>query len=220
MELLKLVADVRESISAISDDRRIDDRYIEHLINVGRADFIKKLLSSRPGYDTINLEQNYHAHIESASRSIFPGVDLSCSVLKSTAPIPSMITSDVLAQSFRVRTADILQDTIEAISAERANNITFEFTTTYAFLDYEHYLFLISKDNHQELKYAVVTGIFEDPKDVDPDLTDYPLSGFMWPSIKENIVAQLLRRPPEDPINNSEPDLLLDDRKREKSAES
>jgi len=216
MELEKLIYDVRESLSTISDDRRIDDRYIEHLINVGRESFIKKLLSTRPSYNTINLEQNWHANIESVSKSIFPGVVMSCKVLRSTAPIPSMITSDVLAQQFRVRTADITMDTIEVISAERANKVTFEFNVVYAFLDYEHYLYFLSKDGHQELKYAVVTGIFNDPKDVEDPLTDYPISGFMWEPIKNNILALLNSRPIEDPINNSEPDYMETNAKKDK----
>lgn len=214
MELAKLIYDIKESVSAISDDRHIDNRYIEHLINNGRADFIKKLLSSRPGYDAINLEQNFHANIESVSRSIFPGLELECKVLRSTLPVPTMLNSDVLSRSFRVRTADILHDTIEVITAERANVITFEFPVVYAFLDYNHYLYLISKNNHQELKYAVVTGIFEDPKDIDPDLTEYPLPEFMWKTIKDGIVQEILHRPHEDPINNSEPDYINTSEKR------
>lgn len=209
MNLDKLIYDVKENLSAISDDRRIDDRYIEHLINNGRADFIKKLLSSRPGYDAINLEQNWHANIESASRSIFPGLALGCNILRSTVPIPNLLDSDTLSRSFRVRTADILNDTIEVIPPERATVLTFEFPVVYAFLDYKHYLYLVSKQNHQELRYAVVTGIFEDPKAVDPTLTDYPLPEFMWKTIKDGIVQELLRRPAPDPLNNSEPDYAV-----------
>lgn len=215
MELKKLVYDVREQLSVISDDRRIDDRYIEHLINVGRADFIKKLLSKRPGYNIVNLEQNWHASIESVSRSIFPNVNLACTILRSTTPIPEMITTDVMSQYFRVRTADIIKNTIEVIEYERANTVTFEFNVIYAFLDYGNYLYLISKDNHQELKYAVVSSVFSDPKEIEDPLIDYPMPAYMWGIIKPNIVALLNSRPIEDPINNSEPDYarIADDSK-------
>jgi len=206
MELQKLIYDVRENLSIISDDRRIDDRYIEHLISVARADFIKKLLSTRPGYNTINLEQHFHVNVESTSRSIFPNLDISCSILRSTEPVPEMITTDITSQHYIVRTADILKNTIEVIEYERANQLTFEFDVVYAFLDYKNYLYFISKNNHQELKYAVITGIFSDPFDVDDALTDYPLPSFMWNSIRPGIVALLNSRPIEDPINNSEPD--------------
>lgn len=208
MKLEKLIYDIREMLSVISDDRRIDDRYIEHLINIARADFIKKLLSSRPGYNTINLEQNWHANVESVSRSIFPNLTLECSILRSTVPIPEMISSDIISQFFRVRTADIIKNTIEVIEYERANNLTFEFDVVYAFLDYDKYLYFVSKDNHQELKYAVVSAIFNDPSDIEDPLEDYPMPAYMWNTIKPNIVALLNSRPIEDPINNSEPDYI------------
>lgn len=208
MKLEKLIYDIRESLSAISDDRRIDDRYIEHLINVARADFIKKLLSSRPGYNVVNLEQNWHANVESVSRSIFPNLNIACQILRSTEPVPEMITSDIISQYFRVRTADILKNTIETIEYERANQLTFEFDVVYAFLDYEHYLYFVSKDNHQELKYAVVTAIFNDPDEIEDPLEEYPMPGYMWKIIKPDIVALLNSRPIEDPINNSEPDYI------------
>jgi len=208
MNLDKLVYDIKEAVSAISDDRYLDERYITHLINQGRAEFIKKLLSNRPGYNAINLEQHYHVNVISTSRSIFPGLTISCKILRSENPVPKLIDSDMLSRSFRVRTADILKDTIEVITPERANMITFEFPVMYAFLDYEHYLYLISPNNHQELRYAVVSGIFEDPTEVDDSLTDYPLSEFMWPTIKNNIIAQLLSTPMRDPYNNSEADYV------------
>ena len=208
MELDKLVYDIKESISAISDDRYIDERYITHLINQGRADFIKRLLSKRPGYDPINLEQHYHANIISTTRSIFPNLTISCKILRSADPIPNLIDSDIMSRSFRVRTADILKDTIEVITPERANMLTFEFNVMYAFLDYKHYLYLLTKNNHQELKYAVISGIFEDPLAVDSTLTDYPLPEFMWPTVKNGIINQLISRPMEDPYNNSEPDYI------------
>ena len=75
-------------------------------------------------------------------------------------------------------------------------------------------MYFVSKDNHQELKYGIITGIFETPSDVEDGLTEYPLPEFMWGTIKDKIVDELKSRPHEDPINNSEPDYALQNAKQ------
>jgi hypothetical protein len=206
MELAKLIYDVKEGVSAISDDRFLDERYITHLINTSRADLVRKMLDKRPGYNTLGMEQNVDVTVASASRSIFGGLTLDCNVLRSTTPLPKLIYEGSLSNYFKVRTADLLNNTIEIIDISRANSIVFEFPVVYAVLDFEYYLYFLVPNNNQELKYAVLTGVFEDPLEVDPELTDYPLNQSEWASMKPRIVADILNRPSEDPLNNSEAD--------------
>lgn len=207
MERSKLIYDIKEQVSAISDDRYLDDRLVEHLIGTARADLIRKMLAKKPGYTTLGMEQNVDIEVESASRSIFEGLDLECKVLRSKIPVPKLIYEGSLSSYFKVRTADILHNTIEIIDISRANFIHFEFPVVYALLDYKYYLYFILPKSHQELRYAVLSGIFEDPMEVDSELTDYPINASDWATIKPLIINSILNSPPEDPLNNSEEDL-------------
>jgi hypothetical protein len=207
MEKDKLIYDIKEQVSAISDDRHLDDRYVEHLIGTARADLYRKMLAKRPGYTTLGMEQNIDVTVESATRSIFSGLTLDCNVLRSTVPMPKLIYEGSLSSYFKVRTADILKNTIEIIDIARANFVVFEFPVVYAFLDYQYYLYFLVPFSEQELKYAVLTGVFEDPMEVDPELTNYPISASDWNTIKPLIINTIMSRPAEDPLNNSEPDL-------------
>lgn len=211
MEISKLIYDIKEQVSAISDDRYLDDRLVQQLINTARADLIRKMLAKRPGYTTLAMEQNVPLTLESVSRSIFPGLTIPCKVLRSTKPIPKLIYEGPLSDYYRVRSVDILHNTIEIINIARTNFITFEFPVVYTVLDYEYYLYFILPNNHQELRKAIVSGVFETPEDVaetnGEELIEYPLSASDWNTIKPLIIQQIMSRPMEDPLNNSEPDL-------------
>jgi hypothetical protein len=206
MELDKLIYEVKEQVSAISDDRYLDNRLVTFKISAARADLIRKMLARRPGYNTIGMEQEVQLDVQSVSRALIPGLTLDCKVLRSVEPIPKLIYEGSFTQYIKVRTADVLHNTIEVIDASRANFITFEFPVVYAFLDSGYYMYFLEPNNHQELKYAILTGVFEDPLEVDPELTDYPLKLNDWESIKPLIVNSILGTPPEDPLNNSEED--------------
>lgn len=209
MDYDKLIYDIKESVSAISDDRHLDDRYIKFLVDNARADLIRKKLAKNPSYTTLALEQNVDVHLESVSRSIFKGLDLDCKVLRSTEPMPKLIYEGSLSNYFKVRSPDILKTLIERIDIARVNFVVFEFPVVYCVLDFEYYLYFLVPNNGQELRYAVLTGVFENPEDAVPDgeeLIDYPLSASDWNIIKPLVINTIMSRPPEDPRNNSEPD--------------
>lgn len=206
MNIDKLIFDVKERMAAMSDDRRLDKRYILHLIGVARSDYLRQLLSKRPGYNTISLEQNFELSITSVDRSMFTGLSLNCYVMKGSPTVPKLFNTSAMTPYYKIRTADRLKNTIEVIDYERVMHLTFEFDAVYAFMDTDESVYFIAKNNHQELKYAVVTGIFEDPMEVDPLLTEYPMPPDSWKYILPYVMEALTNRPSEDPINNSEPD--------------
>jgi hypothetical protein len=216
MNLDKLIFDVKERMSAMSDDRRIDKRYVTHLIGVARADYLRQLLSKRPGHNTLNLEQDHEITITTPNRSIFTGLTLAGTVMRSTSVIPKVINPNAMASYYKIRTADVLKNTIELVDYERAMNLTFEFDAVYAFMDSDQHMYFLMKNNHQELKYAIVTSIFEDPIAADATLTDYPISPDSWTYILPKVIEALAGRPMEDPINNSEADYVeaKDDRRK------
>jgi hypothetical protein len=206
MELDKLVYEVIEDVSAISDDRYLDERLIIHKINSARADLVRKMMNSKPGYPTQGLEQDFPLVLESVTRSIFPGLTIPCNILRSTQPIPDLISTRTLSEFYKVRTVDILKNTIEIIEPNRANFVVFEFPVVYAFVYNDDYLYLLAPEHNQELKRAILTGVFDDPTAVEDPLEDYPIKASDWALIKPLIVQDILNRPMEDPLNNSETD--------------
>ena len=206
MKLDKLIYEVIEGVSAISDDRYLDERLIEHKISTARADLIKKHLAQKPGFSTQGLEQDFPFELESVSRSIYPGITIPCMILRSVEKVPDLISNKTLVNWWRVRTIDILRNTIEIIEPHRAPFIHFEFPVLYAFLDQDNHVFILAPENSQELKRAILTGVFELPEEVEDPLEDYPSKASDWAVILPDIIKAILMKPSEDPLNNSEPD--------------
>lgn len=225
MKLDKIVYEVREALNAISDDRRVDTRYIAQVVSLYRADLIRKLLTRRTCITTLGMQQHIPMEVETVSRSIFPGLELPCVILRTTEKVPKLIYEGAGYKWYAVRTADVRKDTIETISWARVPYLTFEFNTVYSFLApgvaasdgsmpplfdstdelSNYYMYVISKDNF-DLKYLIVSGIFENPLEADPDLEEFPLNASEWSAIKPNVINAIVNKPGEDPLNNSEPD--------------
>ena len=206
MDVSKLIYEIIEGVSAVSDDRFVDERLVMHKIGTARAEIYRKLMAKRPGYPTQGIEQDFALDVVPTTRSLHPGITLNCKILRSTVPVPKLIYEQELTNYYRIRTADIICNTIEVINPQRANSVVFEFPAVYSFLDSGYYAYFLVPKNEMSLSYAVLTGVFEDPYSVDPELTDYPIKASEWESIKPKIIAEILREPQEDPLNNSEPD--------------
>jgi hypothetical protein len=121
-----------------------------------------------------------------------------------------------MSNYYKVRSADILNSTFKIIEPERASHVVFEYPVVYTFLDFNYYLYFILPGNHQELRYAVLSGVFQDPKEVDPSIEDYPISPFMWKYMREDVLSNLRRVGYRDPLNNSEFDYGQPDNDRRK----
>ena len=70
MDLNKLIYELREATNSISDDRRIDDRYVTQLINNQRAASLRSTYSLKPYTNTNGLTQDINIDIEIVSHII------------------------------------------------------------------------------------------------------------------------------------------------------
>lgn len=206
MNVDKIVYEVIEAVNAVSDDRHVDKRLVQHKIDSVRADVLRKQLSAKTHYSNQGVTQKVQIDLSSQDRSVLPSLPLGCKILKSVEPIPKLISENVLGNYFNVTSVDVLRNDIEMIDPERARTIHFEFPVVYAFLGTDYHVYVIAYNNEQALRTAVIEGIFESPFEVDPTLTEYPLKSSDWEAIKPIIVQQIINRPPDDPLNNSEPD--------------
>ena len=214
MELNKLIYEVKEQLGAMSDDRFVDDRYIVNTINIFRADLLRKMLSRKPYYNTIGFQQHVPLVTNPVTKSVFPGIDIPCKIVRAASPIEALIYEGPNDTWFSVSSLNVLGDTIETISIERARDLTFEFNTVYSFLGLgmeadtiadKYYLYILAKDN-LDLEQVILSGVFEDPLAVDPDLTNYPIKASDWSTIRGPVAQYIMNKPADDPINNSEPD--------------
>jgi hypothetical protein len=214
MNVDRIIYLVREKTGSISDDRWVSDRLILEYVGMARATFIRNLVSRKAYFNTTGLSQVYEVNVETVSRSVMPTCPMYCEIMRSTDKIPKLVYEGTLGNWYDVKPVDVIGKPFELIEPEKAACVTFEFNVVYTFLYSDYYLYFLSKDN-LELKCAIVSGIFEDPLEVDPDLTDYPMNKDIWDGIFDDVVANVMKRIPEDPVNNSEPDLgEQDDRQR------
>ena len=202
----KLVYRIREELGAISDDRYIDERLILDTVGIFRSDYLRKMISRKAGYSIDNAAQLVKFEVSTATRSLIPELHMDCTILRSTAEVPTLVNTSTIGPWYSVRTADIKLNTIEVIDYKRASYVTFEFPVVYSFIGPDKYLYFMQPGNHQELSWAVIHGVFDDPLEAEPDSEEYPLSDAMFAAILGDVLAYLRGRLPEDPINNSEPD--------------
>jgi len=172
------------------------------------------MLSRKPYYNTIGFQQHTPVYLKVTSKSIFPGVDMECKILRSINPVHKLLYESTEGQWFEVKTANIVTNTIEVITPERARNVTFEFNVVYAFLAMgiedatisdKYYLYVMAKDS-LDLEQVVMSGVYEDPWEVDPDMENYPLKYSDWATIREPVIQYIANHPPGDILNNSEDD--------------
>lgn len=231
MHVDKLVYEIREELSAISDDRRIDKRYILHVVDTFRADLLRKLLARKPYYTTIGMEQSVALTVSPVRKSLFPGVDISCYILRTDDSIPTLIYEGPNSTWFELKTAGIGMNTIETIDKSRVPVLTFEFNSIYGFLDKgtvtsqdtelnsNMYAYILTRDNF-DLEQVILSGIFESPSEVQPNLTEYPIKLNDWATIRPGVLDYLRSAPMEDPVNNSEPDEQRQPQKESKAENS
>lgn len=213
MDLNKLVYEVKEFVGAMSDDRYLDDRYVTHLINVNRADILKKDTNRKPGKTMGEVNQTISVDLSPVSSAIRDGVALSCKVVRSTNPLPRLVYSSSIFQFLKVRPAGMRFAPIEYVEWQRVPYLTFEFPVIYAAIDVDYYLYLFSPNNDEDIKYAAITGVFDEPTVADATILDdtnptaYPMPNSLWTAVKPQVVNQILQQVPGDPLNNEEPDV-------------
>lgn len=212
MKKNELIYDVRERLNAISDDRNIDDRLIWYHIKNARAFLLRRLMSRDISFSAYGLNQDHYVKLEPASRSLISGITTDCKVLRSANKLPEFIYVNTYGAWLKVRTIDVLNNTVELIESARAPWVTFEFPIVYAFID-NGYLYVMAPKNDMSIEQVVITGVFKNPEEVDSDgdgvadnPDDIPITSDVYMPLMDIVVKELMPRIAEDPVNNSEPD--------------
>jgi hypothetical protein len=202
----KMVYYIREAASANSDDRYIDERLILHATDIVRGEMLSKYLARRPGASASNYITNYEVKLEPVTRSRSTQLPLNCLVLRSTEKVPQLLNTETLGSWFEVEPVDILGFRFDKITEANAKHTTFEFNVPKAFISTDEYLYVLTPNNTLDLSTVMVIGVFSFPSEVNPDNEDYPLTPDLFSQMKPKIVAELLNKPMEDILNNSEKD--------------
>lgn len=205
MEKSKVVYDIREVLNAISDDRYISDRYILHLVGNARASVLRKMVGKKISFNPVGLQQNIRVPMSKKPKSLTNDLTVHCTVLSNTSKLPKLINYNTYGVWYKIRTIDPTMNTVEIIEPYRVSFLTWEFNVPYGFIDVDGEMYFLTKDNNQNVTDLILTGIFDDPLEADPDLTDYPMDSTVWDPVKKEVLKYLLNRPADDPLNNSEP---------------
>lgn len=223
--LAQITYDIREALKEYSDDSELDDRYIQYLINIKRAKFLKQRLDQLGRKFNNAILQTLCLETEEVSANEC-GLDLDCdTVIRTTKPLPNFLQLTDKDAVERIAPSNMLSKKFNYISREKAPFISnaYHRGPIKTFLHNNGYLYFIS-DKTIFLECVSVTGVFEDPSELsnyknccncsdavncfDIDNTEYPLQIELIDIVREDIIRELLRtkQVPEDKINNSNND--------------
>lgn len=219
--------DIREALKDFSDDSELDDRYIDYLLNIKRAKYLKQKIDRLGrGYNNRVL-QTLCLETEEVSTNEC-GLDLSCDkIVRTKLPIPNLLQLSTKDALQRVSNSNKLSQKFNLINRERATlylNSNFS-KKIKAFLHDDNYIYLVSSEPII-IECLSITGIFEDPlslenyknccncdstpsnKCFDPNNTEYPLQSELLDIVRTDIINELakLYNIPEDKENNAEDD--------------
>lgn len=203
----------------ISDDDAVSLRQIKFDVQNYRALFLRNELNKNRTIDS-DVEQTLCVDLEEVNPSDCC-VEVGCSlILRSTKTLPKTIEMHNKQAITRVGPVDKTTKPFSFVDYSRVPYVgsgRYNKHNVYSFL-HDGYVYLTSNDKKVNfLKKAVVRGVFEDPEEVanytdcntgEPCYTDnseYPIKGWMIPSIEEAILQKYLPtiQLPEDNSNDS-----------------
>ena len=202
----KILYDIKEAVRAYSNDAKLTDAYVMHLVDTNRADYIRQHQKRNPGEDKVNYTQTLIASLEVVDRSYMPEIPVGVSILRTTKKIPPFIGRNVL-KNVEIRPVDRISQEIEYLEKSRAiygDSSTFIFS----FLDDDGHIYFLNKSSklHLLLKQAAITVILEVPDDItyfhedSTFLEEYPITLAMW-SIVKPAILQIISASLQVPID-------------------
>ena len=209
----KLIFDIKEAIKEYSDDSEIDGRYILYLYGIKRAKYIRRELNSMQRAVDVNVQQTICLEMELTTAEEC-NIGFSCkSLLKSKKEIPDTISLHTKNAIIRVAPSDKLSKPFDFTTREKviySKNSSFP-NSIYSFLHDDNHIYLVSESESLKLLECIsVTGIFEDPLELekysnccgctatespcfDYNTIDYPIPTHLIDIIREEIILDLLR---------------------------
>lgn len=220
-----LVYDIREGIRQIADDSTISDRYIIYLYNIMRAQRLRQDANDLQKITDNSILQTLCLELEEVDSNIC-SLSVDCdTIVRTKQPIPKPLETHLKAALTAVKPSNRIAIPFNFITKEKALYASYsKFNKSiYAFLDDDLHIYFVSKSDVLNLLECItVTGIFEDPLELqnyknccscDDSVrcfnlltTDYPLQPHHIVSIREQIIQNLLRtlQLPEDKNNNAD----------------
>ena len=194
----KILYDIKESIRAYNKDAKITNAYIQHLVNVVRAEYIRQHQRRNPGEDKVAFTQTLFLEMETVDRSYLPNIPTDLTLRRTVKPLPTIIGKNIL-KNVEIRSVDRISQEIEYMDKVRAIHGASEYFI-FAFLDDDKHIYLINKDDniHKFIKKIAATVILFDPEtiieinELDSPLTEYPISPDMWARAKKEVLPQVL----------------------------
>lgn len=221
----ELIYDVREGISAYSDDSEYSDEYILYLYGIKRAKYLRQDLNNYLRSKDNSILQTLCLGVELVSANEC-SLNLTCNkVLRTVKPLPIPLELHTKVAITSVKPTDRLAIPFNFITKDKVAFIegsTFK-SGVYAFLDVDNYIYLTSlEDNYKLLECITITGVFEDPLSLkeysnccncDDDSSTcfnelestYPLQPHYIDLIRKEIISDLAKEMsiPEDKENDS-----------------
>lgn len=220
--LREITYDIREAIKEYSDDSEISDLYIQYLVNIKRAKFLKQKLDQLGRKFNNRILQTLCLETEEVSANEC-GLDLECeTIVRTKEPVPNFLQLTDKDAVERIAPSNMLSKKFNYISREKAPFITNSYHRgpIKTFLHNNGFLYFIS-DKPIFLECVSISGVFEDPTELSNYKnccncndsnncfsiadTEYPLQIELIDIVREDIIKDLLRTKqiPEDKINNS-----------------
>lgn len=225
-KVAELIYDVREGLSAYSDDSEHSDEYILYLYRIKRSKYLRQDLNNYQRSKDNSILQTLCLGIEEVSADEC-SLNLTCEkILRTKLPIPTPLELHTKVAITSVKPTERLSVPFSFITKDKAvflEGATFK-AGIYAFIDVDNYIYFTAlNDNYKLLECVTVTGIFEDPlklqdysnccncEDTNNDTcfnlmeSDYPLPPHYIDLIRKEIIRDLveLMVVPEDKTNDS-----------------
>lgn len=218
----EIIFDILEDVKShhIVDDLDISERQVLYKLNVQRALWLRNELN-KPGRttDPFTVQSLGCVELEMADSSECPDLPVGCTVLRTKCEIPKTVELHHKDAITKVGPIDKLDYFFSYVPYEQAifsGNGKYNSKSIYAFIYNKRMYFKVNSAQAKLLKRVNIMGIFEDPSAVSTFCntdgtacfsydTEYPISTWMIPFVKEQIVRELVQslQLPEDNTNDA-----------------
>lgn len=221
----EIIYDVREALREFVDDSEISNRHILYQYGIKRAKYLRQDLNNYQKTVDNSIQQTLCMALEEVPMAEC-SVQYSCgTMLRTVKPVPTPLELSTKTAITKVKPVDRIAIPFNFIPKDRApyiENAPFG-RSIYAFLDVDNHVYIYSKDDSYKLLSCItVTGIFEDPLDLEKyfnccdcdnpvvcfDLatSEYPLQPHYIDVIRDEIVRSYVgtKQIPEDKENDSD----------------